>query len=100
MTGLVEWDTLIFICGLILTAAISIGGFAWMVRGMFAKLEASIVSQIAAIRGVLGEEFSDEFKRIEVGVDELHRKMDEHRADDAVAFRELGERMARLEGKL
>lgn len=99
MTGLVEWSTLVFICGLVLTAALSIGGFAWMIRGMFAKLEASIVSQIAAIREALRGEFNDEFKKIDSSVDGLHHKMDDHRADDAEAFRELGERMARLEGK-
>ena len=100
MTGAMEWSMFIFICGLVVTAAISVGGFAWMIRGMFAKLEASIVSQIAAIREALRGEFNDKFKKIDTSVDGLHHKMDDHRTDDAEAFRDLGERMARLEGKI
>lgn len=99
MAGTVEWSVLIAICGLIVTAGISVGGVTWALRGMIAGLEKSIVTQISGSQDRIREEAVESAKHIESNIIILHRKLDEHSAIDAASFRALGERLARMEGK-
>lgn len=115
MTGPIEWAVLIFIVGLIATVGGTTGSVAWIVRGIKADLDAKIMAtatiimdKIAESRHFLRNEMHAELSKLEAHVEtqldkldanvaSVASKLDMHRADDASHFREVGERIARLE---
>jgi len=115
MTGPVEWAVLVFIAGLIATIAGTTGSVAWIVRGIKADLDSKIMTtatiitdKIAESRhflrnemhvelGKLEEHVETQLDKLDANVASVASKLDMHRADDANHFREVGERIARLE---
>ena len=115
MAGPVEWAALIFIGSLIATIAGTAGAVAWIVRGIKAetheelmKTAQIITDKIGESRHFLREQFREDLGKLEDGVETrmekidatvagVAAKLDMHRAEDATAFREVGERIARLE---
>lgn len=115
MTGPVEWAVLIFIISLIATVAGTSGAVAWLVRGIKAdmrdelmKTAEIITDKISASRNYIRVETQSDLKKLEDHFDVQVERMDKnistlaaelkmHRAEDATAFREVGERIARLE---
>jgi hypothetical protein len=115
MSGPVLWDVVYLMAGAIVFIG---GGFfwiAWAVRDMKAGLDEKIMKtaeiitdKIADSRHFMRNEFQAElagldedmergFARVDANVASVGAKLDMHRSEDAMSFRQLGERLAKVE---
>lgn len=93
MEGPVLWPVVIFIATVVGAAVV----LAWNIRGALSDLKDDLKRAISDGQSTLRTEFNSRITPIETDVQKLELQHAEHRTEDAGWFRNLGERIARLE---
>lgn len=97
MQDAVTW--LLSIAALIFTVGTGVGIIVWQVGRLVSGLEEKITSSITASARDIRLEFSTRVGDVDETLGHLKNDFIEHRAEDQGWFRNLGERIARLEGR-